>query len=414
VKTLKLSLLSAIVLIVLAACSSEGVQVEGTITPQDFGTSARDTALDVAAPKGGVGAVVVGATGGALDGANKGEFDAFIRKYDGGVVWGEQFGTRSDDGVTNVAVTGTGVSYALGVTRGALGFKVGFEDVFLRKYNRNGVLQWTRQFGTIGRDLAIDVTLDSNGNVYVLSRDGKDGFIIRKFNPSGTLLKTITNATAGLSLASASALAVDSKGTISMLVRFVSDTTNFVTLVRYDSNGAPLPSLNVFTGVGTITPYDLVFDGSTLFFSLFDSGTNKGGYIGRVTSAGLNLFLIRIEPSATGAVSRPVALSLDNISISDVYVTGTTTGAYPGFTNAGEEDIFVLKYTAAGSHAWTQQFGGNSRDSSSGITAVSDAVYVAGSSTSNPNLVGDTSHGGEDAFLAQLDLRTGTLLGIDQ
>ncbi len=187
------------------------------------------------------------------------------------------------------------------------------------------------------------------------------------------------------------------------------------TISRYDSSGASLPSLNVFTGVEEVEPYDLIVDSSnTLFFSVFDRGTNRGGYIGRVTSAGVNLFLTRIEPSATGAISRPVALSLDSISISDVYVAGTTSGAYEGFANAGGEDIFVLKYSAGGTRTWTRQFGGNDADEGLGITAVSDAVYVAGESSSNPNLVGDPAHGVSDAFLAQLDLRTGTLLGIDQ
>lgn len=410
-KTLKLSLLSALVLIVLAACSSE--PVEGTLTRQDFSTAESDTAFNVAAPRGVVGAVVVGATTGALDGVNKGSQDAFIRKYDGGVVWAQQFGTRGSERATDVTVTSAGVSYVAGTTDGALGFKVGSSDVFLRKYNQGGVLQWTRQFGTQGRDLARDVTLDSSGNVFVLSQNSKIDFTIRKFSPSGSLLKTITNTTAGIY--GASALAVDSKGTISVLTGFSSGSTFFATISRYDSSGASLPSLRVFTGVEVVEPYDLIVDGSsTLFFSVFDRGTNRGGYIGRVTSAGLNLFLERIEPSATGAVSFPVALSLDSISISDVYVTGTTSGAYEGFTTAGETDIFVLKYSAAGTRTWTRQFGGNDADEGLGITAVSDAVYVAGLSFSSPNLVGDPSHGGSDAFLAQLDLRTGTLLGIDQ
>ncbi len=215
-KTFKLSLLSLVVLIVLAACSSEPMQ--GTITKQDFGTADIDTAFNVAAPRGGVGAVVVGATTGALDGVNKGSHDAFIRKYDGGVVWAEQFGTRGSERATDVTVTSTGVSYVVGLTDGALGFKVGFSDVFLRKYNRNGVLQWTRQFGTLGRDAARDVTLDSSGNVYVLSVASKTDFTIRKFSPSGSLLKTISKTAAGIY--GASALAVDSKGTISVLTGF--------------------------------------------------------------------------------------------------------------------------------------------------------------------------------------------------
>lgn len=86
-----------------------------------------------------------------------------------------------------------GISYVAGETRGALRFKVGGQDVFLRKYDASGALQWTRQFGTTSNDFARDVTLDGSGNAYVLSIDSGTSFRIRKFNPSGKLLQTITN-----------------------------------------------------------------------------------------------------------------------------------------------------------------------------------------------------------------------------
>ncbi len=408
-KTIRVSLISVVVLIVLAACSRESVQ--GTLARQDFGTAFDDEAFGVAAPKGGIGAVVVGYTEGALDGVNKGDDDAFIRKYDGGVVWAQQFGTRGGDQANDVAVTKSGISYVLGNTRGALGFKVGSTDVFLRKYDANGVVQWTRQFGTTEFDIPRDVTLDNSGNVYVLSNDDGTAFTIRKFNPSGTLLKTITNTRPGAT--TASALAVDSLGNIFALTHFaLSSNFNFVALSKYNSSGNLVATMIIFRGVGKVTPSDLIVDSSnTLYFSVFDNGTDRGGYIGRVNNAGINIFLARIEPSATGTVSRFPALALD--SIGSVYVTGTTVGAYPGFTNAGGADIFVLKYAPGGTQLWARQFGGNSRDEGWSI-AVSDAVYVAGSSSSNPNLLGDASYGSDDAFLAQLDRATGAILGIDQ
>jgi hypothetical protein len=80
--------LGVVLVLVLAACSSENV-LEGELRTQDFGTPSDDRAYSVAAPRGGVGAVVVGQTGGSLDGAHKGGGDAFIRKYDGGGWYGQ-------------------------------------------------------------------------------------------------------------------------------------------------------------------------------------------------------------------------------------------------------------------------------------------------------------------------------------
>jgi Beta-propeller repeat len=409
-KRLQLQWSFAFILLVLAACSSEPVQ--GSLTKQDFGTLSNDYALDVATPKGGVGAVVVGVTSGALDGVNKGGSDAFIRRYDGGVVWASQFGTRSADYATDVAVTNTGLSYVLGYTQGALGFKVGGFDVFLRKYDANGLVQWTRQFGTPGDDFAKDVTLDGSGNVYILSGDNGTGFRIRKFNPSGTLLLTISNFSAKVS--NPAALAVDSTGNICVLTGFFT-TADVALLSKYNSAGTPLPFSNIFVGDGSVFPYDLVIDSSNnLYFSVTDDGFNRGGYVRKVNTAGATLWTVNIEP-ATGTRdidAFPQALALG--SQGNVNVTGLTTGAYTGFTNAGTEDIFVLQLSGVtGARFWTRQIGGNGEDRGNGI-AVSDTVYVAGSGNSDPNLLGDPAYGGVDAFLAQLDRATGTVLGIDQ
>ncbi len=410
---MKLQWLGLLLLVVLAACSRESVQ--GTLTRQDFGTASDDVAWDVAAPKGGVGAVVVGYSRGDLDGVNKGGLDAFIRKYDGGTVWAWQFGTRNTDEATDVAVTATGISYVVGHTNGALGFKVGSRDVFLRKYDAAGVLQWTRQFGTTSSDAAKDVTLDSSGNVYVLSVDNGTAFRVRKFNASGSLSQTITNDS--INVSSPTALAVDSTGNIFVIARF---SSNIARLFKYNSAGALLASPDVLTSTGSVVPSDLIVDSSNnLYFSATDSGANRGGVVKKVNNAGVSLWTHSVEPAAVNTPNTdafPFALALG--AQGNVFVTGDTTGAYTGFTNAGGRDIFVLLLNGAnGSRFWTRQIGQSGSDNARGI-AVSDAVYVAGYSNSNPNLLGDTNYCNctisNDAFLVQLDAFSGNLLGIDQ
>jgi Beta-propeller repeat len=413
----KLGLMGVGVSFVLAACSSKGVEVQGTLTRQDFGTASSEQAYDVAAPQGsGTGAVVVGFTDGSLDGPNKGLGDAFIRKYDGGVVWANQFGTRGFERALAVTVTSTGVSYVAGFTNGALGFKVGGGDGFLRKYDANGVVQWTRQFGTTGEDNASDVTLDSSGNIYTLSDDSNTSFTIRKFNASGTLLLTITNTTAGVY--NPSAIALDSAGNIFVSTRFYLGGNSFAKIYKYNGAGTLVASPNVYGSSDTVFPYDLVIDSSdNLYFSFspynFLSATYKGGYLYKFTNALVKVWSNRID-STTAPTSIPTALALD--SSNNVYVGGTTFGAYTGFTNAGKTDIFVLKYSPSGTRLWARQFGGNDTDQGFGV-AVSDAVYMTGDSSSNPNLVGDANYcncAGSDAFIAQLNPATGAILGIDQ
>jgi hypothetical protein len=56
----------------------------GRLSSRDFGTATYDNGYGLAANATGV--YVVGFTDGSLDGPNKGNNDAFVRKYDGGVV----------------------------------------------------------------------------------------------------------------------------------------------------------------------------------------------------------------------------------------------------------------------------------------------------------------------------------------
>jgi hypothetical protein len=414
------SFIGLVVVVLLVACNTNPVAVQGTLTRQEFGTTTTDQAFDVAASPGLAGAMVVGFTYGSLDGPNKGNNDAFLRKYDGGAIWGQQFGTAGFDGAQAVTVTSAGVSYVAGNTNGTLGFKVGGFDDYVRKYDANGVLQWTRQFGTVGDDYVANVILDGSGNLYVLSKDSTSSFVVRKFNPNGTLLQTITNTTA--TIYNPSALVVDSTGNIFVLSRFYNGAVSAARIFKYDSAGTLIASPNVFsnTAINTVFNYGLVIDSSdNLYFSfaLYDflSSSYKGSYLYKLTPSLVRVWNKRLDPSATGPFSIPSALALD--SSGNVYVGGSTLGAYSGFTNAGKTDIFAMKYSPSGTRLWTRQFGGNDDDQGFGI-AVSDAVYVTGSSGSNPNLLGDTNYcnciGGADAYLAQLDPATGAVLGIDE
>ncbi len=95
------------------------------------------------------GIYVVGSTRGTLPGQTSlGDDDAFIRKYDlnGNVLWTRQFGTSAFDSATGVAVNATGV-YISGTSYGILPGQATAGDDFVQKYDVNGNLQWTQQFG---------------------------------------------------------------------------------------------------------------------------------------------------------------------------------------------------------------------------------------------------------------------------
>lgn len=395
----------------LAACAQDPARQE-TLLSQDFGTTSADFAQDVVATSTAV--YTVGYTGGSLDGPSKGNDDAFLRKYDGGVVWAQQFGSRSFDYAYDIAVDSAGNSYTLGDTNGALGLKIGSYDSCLRKYDTNGVLQWTRQFGTTGFDTSSDVIIDSSSNLYTLSYEASKA-VIRKWSSSGGLLLTITTPAFN---GDPKALALDTTGNIYMVAAvnntsFISD----VKLYKYTSAGATVAGFpkNVYATANSDYPYDMKIDSTNSLYVTLVNDNLAGvttAYLRKLDSNGTALWTRNLQPTSVNGFTAPNALAID--ASDNIYVGGNTTGAYSGFTNAGFYDLFALKYNTSGTRLWTQQFGASDDDLNNGIAVSSAGVYLVGGSYSNPNLLGDPGYGNADAFLAQLDPATGAVVAIDQ
>ena len=144
--------------------------------------------------------------------------DGVIAKYDtsGQLVWKRTFGGTGNDSGKGVAVDAAGSVYVVGHFEGAAVFdtvlwvplglvSAGGSDAFAAKYDASGNLVWFRQFGGSGHDVAHDVAVDGQGNVYftgyfsgsadfdpgsgtrwLLSRGSTDAFLCR-LDPSGNL-----------------------------------------------------------------------------------------------------------------------------------------------------------------------------------------------------------------------------------
>jgi hypothetical protein len=176
---------------------------------RQFGSPGADQASGVAVSAGNV--YVTGSTDSALPGlTNAGGQDAFVRMYDGGggEIWTRQFGTSASDSAADVAADSMGV-YVAGSTFGAMsagGGSAGGQDAFLRKFDTSGGELWTRQFGTADSDQAIGLALGPAG-AYVAgitsgtlpgrtSTGGQDAFV-RRFDAGGATIWTGQFGTAG-------------------------------------------------------------------------------------------------------------------------------------------------------------------------------------------------------------------------
>lgn len=166
-----------------------------------LGTSSEDVCFGVS-PDGLGNVYISGSTKGSLGGPNAGDRDAFVSKFDsqGNLLWTQQMGTSSWDESSSVLVDGRGNVYISGRTFGSLsGPNAGSMDAFVSKFDPQGKLLWTRQFGTPGSDASLDISADGPGNVYISGRTkgslgGPNGgdwdAFVSKFDPQGNLLWT--------------------------------------------------------------------------------------------------------------------------------------------------------------------------------------------------------------------------------
>ncbi|PKN44389.1 MAG: hypothetical protein CVU59_11740 [Deltaproteobacteria bacterium HGW-Deltaproteobacteria-17] len=232
------------------------------------GTSSTDSAQGVAVDSPG-NLYVAGYANGALDGnPYLGASDCVLIKYNtyGTRQWTRQWGSTGSETAMSVAVDGSGNVYVTGDTSGAMdGGNLGGTDVFLTKYNSDGTLLWTRQWGSAGSEYSYGVKTDGTGNVFVSGRtsgslDGNasagsyDAFVT-KYNSSGTRLWTRQWGSSGSD--GATRLDVDASGAV-LVTGWVAGSLwgnpwlggDDVFLSRYDTDGAHIATQQWGTSSG--------------------------------------------------------------------------------------------------------------------------------------------------------------------
>jgi len=85
------------------------------------------------------------------------------------------------------------------------------------------------------------------------------------------------------------------------------------------------------------------------------TGDTEGGLDGNTSAGGWDLFVVKYNSSGTkqwtkllGTSSWETGYGVATDSSGNVYVTGDTLAGLDGNTNAGCNDIFVVKYNSSG------------------------------------------------------------------
>lgn len=182
----------------LIAIQNSGRQGGEVIWGRQFGSVRDDWPKDVITDSQG-NICLVGVTEGNLFGNNLGQKDIFVIKYDseGDVLWSKQFGTKERDYPHDIAVDSKDNIYIVGETAGSFfSYNAGRRDAFIVKLTTNGSVIWGRQLGSEGDDLAQGIAVDNQDNVYVVGLTDENLFghhgltdaFIVKYDPNGSIL----------------------------------------------------------------------------------------------------------------------------------------------------------------------------------------------------------------------------------
>lgn len=258
--------------------------------------------------------------------------------------WIHQFGTEVRDQAFATASDASGV-YVGGIIYEPPPI---YNDGYIKKYGHDGEELWMLQFDYGQTDDVRDIDTHE-GSLYILGRSSEILYypvLVRKYDSDGDEL---WSRFIGPSYPDARAISVDTSGV-------------------YVTGGGILP----LDGDVFVRKYD--HDGNELWTQYFGPSTGTPG-ISRSFSAAAH---------DTGVV-----------------VAGYTYGAFPGYTNLGNADVFVRAYDPLGNVRWTRQFGTAARDGVFGMAAASDGVYVVGETTGA--LPGQTNAGLEDFYIRKYD-----------
>jgi uncharacterized protein (TIGR03437 family) len=300
---------------------------------------------------GGVSGALPGQTGsGGIDS------DAYIQKYDldGNLQWTRQFGTNTTDSLSGVFVGADGV-YVAGFTGGELPGQInaGDRDAFVRKYDFDGNELWTRQFGTSDSDSVVGLTGDVT-SLYVVGQT------------AGTLPGT------------------DVSGAGTGYVRKYDLEGNHIWSRQYDAIPFGI-SADGASGV---------YVGGNVLLEQQNGPDSTDAFVRKYDSDGLEDWTRQFRTQADDTVNSVFADG------TGVYIGGSTEGTFPGQVRVGEPDLYARNYDSSGVEKWTLQFGTANDDYANGIAKDGSRIYYTGFTEGTfPTQMGI---GSSDAFLVKL------------
>ena len=399
-----------------------------------MGGSAKDTGFGIAVDASG-GVYVTGNTAssgwvsGGYDTSYNGVFVAKLTSA-GDHVWSTYMGGSSSDKGLGIAVNASGGVYVTGHTDSPGWASGGFDtshngssDIFVAKLTSAGGHGWSTYMGGSNTDRGYGIAVDASDGVYVTgwtsssnwadggfdtSHNGSSDIFIAKLTSAGDHVWSTYMGGGGGD--AGYGIAVDASGGV-----YVTGSTASSGWVSggFDTSHHGMSDIFVakLTSAGghawsTYMGGSSIDEGNGIAVDA-SGGVHVTGYTGSSgwASGGFDtshngeydIFVVRLTSTGGHAWStymggswRESGRGIAVDASGGVYVTGYTgpsdwvSGGFDTSYNGGERDIFVAKLTSTGGHAWSTYMGGSRDDRACGVALdASGEVYVTGSTASS-------------------------------
>jgi hypothetical protein len=443
------SLILSILILVLAAGTSSHAQIHDW--SQSFGDGAQQEAEALSFdPSGNV--IITGRFWGTVDfggGAltaitGAGHSDIFVAKFDpsGAHLWSKRFGDQYLDWAESVAADQSGNILLTGRFQDTVDFgggvltSAGNNDIFVAKFDPDGNHVWSAAYGSSNNQEGWDIATDPLGNVIVsgyfkgtIDFGGGtltewydwDVFLV-KFNPNGLHIWSYSYGMAGSE--GGYTVAVDDSANV-ILAGFFTEGIDFgggliddmgsfdVYVAKFDSAGTHQWS-KPFGDASDQRCWGVAVDDSlnVLLTGFFSGGIDFGG--GTHTATGWDGFLAKLDSDGAyrwsknfGNAGDLFAVEVAADGLGNVYNVGYFGGSADfgggSLTSAGGNDVFLAKYAADGSHAYSGRYGDTDDQWGQSVAATgAGIVSITGSFQDSLDVGGGplVAAGDTDIFLA--------------
>jgi gliding motility-associated-like protein len=314
--------------------------------------------------------------------------------------WGTYLGGSGNDNSRDMTLDAAGNVYLVGSSSSPNAIATtgthqntlaGNSDVFIARFDNDGVRQWSTYLGGTENEFGQNIALDAAGNIYVTGvgnspagvttpgaaqvnfAGGSSDAFVAKFDNNG--VRQWSTYLGGPGIDYANALTVDEQGNV-----YISGWTNST------------------TGIASAGAYQTVFSqAQDVFLAKYDAqgALQWSTYYG---DTGLDIGL-QLEADATGNVW----LSGWTSSTAGIAMPGSHQVIFGG----GSADAFLVRFSSTGMPLWASYYGGSGDDYGDALKLDSDGnLYLAGPSTSPDAMATPGAHqtalsGGFDGFLAK-------------